>query len=136
MNTFQQVEDIIRSRIKAFTDLEFERFQSPNRPLTGAGAFQVPKNGAWVAWRIDYGPSFISGLADEPLTRRVGELTFYVHVPRGDGTVPLNNLAEKLAKHFDYYSVQHFETLSATMLPPTYDEKWYQARVAVSFRVG
>lgn len=137
MNTFQQVEDFVRSRIKSFKHLEFNRFQSPNRPLTGAGAFKVPDNGAWVAWRIDYGKSFLAELADKPMTRRVGELLFYVHVMRGsNGTITLNNLCEELCNHFNYYSNSFFETISATMLPHPHDEKWYIAKVAVVFRVG
>lgn len=134
--TYQQVEDAIRLRLKTFTGLSFDKFLSSNRPVDGAGAFTPPENSQWVRWTINYGQSFIAGVADKPCTRRVGIVTFQIFTPKGQGTAIANDLAEKLTQHFNYHVNSHLEVLEASRTPDFAEDKWYQTNVNLTFRVN
>ncbi|VCY90043.1 hypothetical protein BANRA_03600 [Acinetobacter baumannii] len=67
--TLEQTRQAIIDRMQSFTGIAQERIQYPNAP-----GFTVPKEGLWCRLTIAGGPSFISGIADKPCTRRTGNI--------------------------------------------------------------
>ncbi|MCE6249691.1 hypothetical protein KR582_18475, partial [Acinetobacter baumannii] len=67
--TLEQTRQTIIDRMQSFTGIAQDRIQYPNLP-----GFKVPKEGIWCRLTIAGGPSFTSGIADKPCTRRTGNI--------------------------------------------------------------
>ncbi len=134
-NTYKQVRDFVRDRIKTFPHMEISRFKTNNRPLEGDGAFKVPNDGKWVSWGITYGGAFASELADKPRTRRTGILVFQIFMPKGNGLDDMDDLVEKLTQHFEYYQIEFLDVLSGSRLYEGSTDTAYQVNLGFNVRV-
>ncbi|RDF71641.1 hypothetical protein DWA07_20105, partial [Acinetobacter baumannii] len=67
--TLEQTRQAIIDRMQSFRGITQDRIQYPNLP-----GFTVPKEGLWCRLTIAGGPSFISGIADNPCTRRTANI--------------------------------------------------------------
>lgn len=133
---FNAVKDALWNRAKTFQHLPIDRFDTPNRPLDGGGRFVIPESGIWVRMVTTYGQSFISGLTNNPCTRRVGLLSFQIFGEKGKGEDDVNTLAEQLVSHFQYYTIDHLEVMEGSMIESEErDTNWYQKNINFTFRV-
>lgn len=137
MMAYQEVQTAIATKLSEFVGImPVTSFKSPNAPLEGAGKFIVPNNGKWSAYFIQYGPSFISGISDKPCTRRAGVLTFQIFYPKGQGTAEINQLAEQLTQHFQYFNFSHMEILEGSKTFEGSTDTAYQLNLNFTFRVN
>lgn len=134
MMDYNDVDDYINSLLKNFDGLSHSAFMSPNRPLDGAGAFQVPSDKVWVRWYTNY-RTVITGMGDTPCDRWWGVLTFQIFTPKGQGTRTANDLTYKLSKHFAYKSYADVEFFEAERTYQGSNDTEYQTNLDVRFRV-
>ncbi len=102
--TLEQTRQAIIDRMQAFTGIAQERIQYPNAP-----GFNVPTKGVWCRLTIAGGPSFISGIADSPCTRRTGNIMVQCFARPNSGIMEITKLSDALLAHFEYYSIDHLE---------------------------
>lgn len=133
--TYSEVYEAIINRLKDFADLPLENIQVGNTDVDGGAAFGLNKE-TWAQMRVNYAPTIISGLADNPVTRRVGVLSFRLFGAKGYGEYPSLDLAEKLTTHFQFYRVSFLEFLTGDISPADIKEgEWYALDVSFTFRV-
>ena len=145
--TYSDTYEAIIEHLKTFPDLPLDNVQVGNMPVDGEGAFVIPDTDVWARMTVNYGQTFISGLADNPVTRRVGVLSFQLFGERGYGEYPLLDLAEKLTQHFQFHRVSFLEFLTGStanisasggLLNSSNDVssgEWHQVNVNFTFRV-
>ncbi|EPX9513494.1 hypothetical protein ACW6FU_003794, partial [Acinetobacter baumannii] len=105
--TLEQTRQAIIDRMQAFTGISQDRIQYPNAP-----GFNVPTKGVWCRLTIAGGPSFISGIADNPCTRRTGNILIQCFDRLHTGEKALTVLSDALLAHFEYFSIEHLECLN------------------------
>lgn len=134
--TYSETYSAFWNHLKTFADLPVSRVQVTNEPVDGDGAFQVPDSGVWARMTVAYGQTFVAGLADNPVTRRVGVLSFQLFGERGCGEYPLLDLAESLTQHFQFHRYAFLEILTgSTANISASNGKWHQVNVNFTFRV-
>ncbi|MGS6734895.1 hypothetical protein ACVH8O_18955, partial [Acinetobacter baumannii] len=107
-----------------------ERIQYPNAP-----GFNVPTKGVWCRLTIAGGPSFISGVADNPCTRRTGNIMIQCFDRLHVGEKALTVLGDALLAHFEYYSIDHLECLNGQSIFVGQDPDFIQYNVSIQYKV-
>ncbi|MGI3179742.1 hypothetical protein, partial [Acinetobacter baumannii] len=97
----------IIDRMQSFTGIAQERIQYPNAP-----DFTVPTKGVWCRLTIAGGPSFTSGIADKPCTRRTGNIMIQCFDRLHTGEKAVTVLSDALLAHFEYFIIEHLECLN------------------------
>ncbi|MHC0393025.1 hypothetical protein [Acinetobacter baumannii] len=116
--------------MQAFTGIAQERIQYPNAP-----GFNVPTKGVWCRLTIAGGPSFISGVADNPCTRRTGNIMIQCFDRLHVGEKALTVLGDALLAHFEYYSIDHLECLNGQSIFVGQDPDFIQYNVSIQYKV-
>ncbi|MBP4064241.1 hypothetical protein J9896_12620 [Acinetobacter baumannii] len=129
--TLEQARQAIIAHMQAFTGIAQERIQYPNAP-----SFTVPKEGIWCRLTIAGGPSFISGIADKPCTRRTGNILIQCFDRLHTGEKALTILSDALLAHFEYFSIEHLECLNGQSIYAGKDADFIQYNVSISFLVN
>ncbi|MGU6033721.1 hypothetical protein ACV1HL_18740, partial [Acinetobacter baumannii] len=100
--TLEQTRQAIIDRMQSFTGIAQERIQYPNAP-----DFTVPTKGVWCRLTIAGGPSFTSGIADKPCTRRTGNIMIQCFARPNSGIIEITKLSDALLAHFEYFTIEH-----------------------------
>ncbi|MFX2324623.1 hypothetical protein [Acinetobacter baumannii] len=129
--TLEQTRQAIIEHMQAFTGIAQERIQYPNAP-----SFTVPKEGIWCRLTIAGGPSFISGIADKPCTRRTGNILIQCFARPNTGDREITELSDALLAHFEYFSVEHLECLNGQSIFVGQDADFIQYNVTIGYRVN
>ncbi|MDO7527107.1 phage tail terminator-like protein [Acinetobacter baumannii] len=129
--TLEQTRQAIIDRMQAFTSIAQERIQYPNVP-----GFTVPKVGVWCRLTIAGGPSFTSGIADKPCTRRTGNILIQCFDRLHTGEKALTILNDALLAHFEYYSIEHLECLNGQSIYAGKDADFIQYNVSIGYKVN
>ncbi|MDC4477237.1 hypothetical protein NQ655_17630 [Acinetobacter baumannii] len=129
--TLEQTRQVIIDRMQSFTGIAQERIQYPNAP-----GFTVPKEGLWCRLTIAGGPSFTSGIADKPCTRRTGNILIQCFDRLHTGEKALTNLSDALLAHFEYCTIDHLECLNGQSIYAGKDADFIQYNVMVGYRVN
>ncbi len=129
--TLEQMRQVIISRMQSFTGIAQDRIQFPNAP-----GFKVPKDGVWCRLTIAGGPSFTSGIADKPCTRRTGNIMIQCFDRLHTGEKAITELSDALLAHFEYFSIDHLECLQGQAINAGKDSEFIQYNVSVQFRVN
>ncbi|MGN5723689.1 hypothetical protein ACNQO9_00390 [Acinetobacter calcoaceticus] len=129
--TLEQTRQAIIDRMQSFTGIAQERIQYPNAP-----GFKVPKDGLWCRLTIAGGPSFTSGIADKPCTRRTGNIMIQCFDRLHTGEKAITELSDALLAHFEYFSIDHLECLQGQAINAGKDSEFIQYNVSVQFRVN
>lgn len=129
--TLEQTRQAIISRMQSFTGIAQDRIQYPNAP-----GFKVPKDGVWCRLTIAGGPSFTSGIADKPCTRRTGNIMIQCFDRLHTGEKAITELSDALLAHFEYFSIDHLECLQGQAINAGKDSEFIQYNVSVQFRVN
>ncbi|EMI1337761.1 hypothetical protein QA096_003729, partial [Acinetobacter baumannii] len=124
--TLEQTRQAIIEHMQAFTGIAQERIQYPNAP-----GFNVPTKGVWCRLTIAGGPSFISGVADNPCTRRTGNIMIQCFDRLHVGEKALTVLGDALLAHFEYYSIDHLECLNGQSIFVGQDPDFIQYNVSI-----
>ncbi|EPT8488507.1 hypothetical protein ACVS4F_003780, partial [Acinetobacter baumannii] len=117
--------------MQSFTGISQDRIQYPNLP-----GFKVPKEGLWCRLTIAGGPSFISGIADKPCTRRTGNIMVQCFARPNSGIMEITKLSDALLAHFEYYSIDHLECLNGQSIFVRQDADFIQYNVSIGYKVG
>ncbi|MDX8164903.1 phage tail terminator-like protein [Acinetobacter pittii] len=128
--TLEQTRQSIIEHMQAFTGIGQERIQYPNAP-----EFNVPKDGVWCRLAIVGGPSFISGIADKPCTRRTGNIMVQCFGRLHTGEKALTILSDALLAHFEYYSIDHLECLQGQSIFVGQDADFIQYNVSIGYKI-
>ncbi|WP_151794621.1 phage tail terminator-like protein [Acinetobacter soli] len=129
--TLEQARQAIVGRMQSFNDIAQERIHYPNAP-----DFKVPNTGLWCRLSILGGQSFIAGLADQPNTRRTGNIMIQCFARPNTGEKAITELSDKLLAHFEYFSFQHMECLNGQSIYVGKDTDFLQYNVNINFRVN
>ncbi|MDP7863051.1 phage tail terminator-like protein [Acinetobacter baumannii] len=129
--TLEQTRQAIIDRMKAFTGITQDRIQYPNLP-----GFNVPKDDVWCRLTIAGGPSFTSGIADKPCTRRTGNIMIQCFDRLHTGEKALTILSDALLGHFEYYSIDDLECLQGESIYAGKDADFIQYNVSISYLVN
>ncbi|HFG6923746.1 hypothetical protein [Acinetobacter baumannii] len=129
--TLEQTRQAIIDRMRAFTGIAQERIQYPNAP-----GFNVPTKGVWCRLTIAGGPSFISGVADNPCTRRTGNIMIQCFDRLHTGEKALTILSDALLAHFEYFSIEHLEFLNGESTYAGKDADFIQYNVSIGYKVN
>ena len=109
MMTLTQAHTALLEHVSQFTGIDQERIQYAQV----SNDFVVPQTGLWCAVDILGSQSVISGLADQPLTRRISMLQITCYARPNTGLIALNKLVDDWLKHLEYYKVDALECLNA-----------------------
>lgn len=129
--TLDQTRQAIVDRMKVFTGITQDRIQYLNLP-----SFTVPKEGLWCRLTIAGGPSFISGIADNPCTRRTGNIIVQCFARPNSGIMEITKLSDALLAHFEYYSIDHLECLQGQSIFVGQDADFIQYNVTIGYKVN
>ncbi|MEJ7870049.1 phage tail terminator-like protein [Acinetobacter baumannii] len=129
--TLEQTRQAIIDRMQSFTGIAQERIQYPNAP-----GFTVPKEGLWCRLTIAGGPSFISGIADKPCTRRTGNIMIQCFARPNSGIMEITKLSDALLAHFEYYSIDHLEFLQGQSSYAEQNKDFVQYNLIISYVIN
>ncbi|WP_434728266.1 hypothetical protein ACLN6O_05235 [Acinetobacter sp. PVC-6A] len=127
----EQTRQAIIDRMQVFSGISQDRIQYPNAP-----GFTVPKEGLWCRLTIAGGPSFISGIADNPCTRRTGNIMVQCFARPNSGIMEITKLSDALLAHFEYYSFDHLECLQGQSTFVGQDADFVRHNVSITYRVN
>ncbi|WP_322976603.1 phage tail terminator-like protein [Acinetobacter pittii] len=128
--TLEQTRQAIIEHMQAFTGIGQERIQYPNAP-----EFNVPKDGVWCRLAIVGGPSFISGIADKPCTRRTGNIMIQCFARHRSGVKGVTELSDALLQHFEYFTLDHLECLHGQSNFIGQDADFIQYNVKIGYKI-
>ncbi|HGU9767126.1 TPA: hypothetical protein ACNFOO_002626 [Acinetobacter baumannii] len=129
--TLEQTRQAIIDRMQSFTGITQNRIQYPNAP-----DFIVPKEGLWCRLTIAGGPSFISGIADNPYTRRTGNIMVQCFARPNSGIMDITKLSDALLAHFEYFSIENLECLNGQSIYAGKDADFIQYNVSIGYKVN
>lgn len=129
--TLEQMRQAIVDHMQSFTGIAQDRIQYPNAP-----GFKVPKEGLWCRLTIAGGPSFVSGIADNPCTRRTGNIMVQCFARHNSGMMEITKLSDALLVHFEYFSFDHLECLQGQSIFVGQDADFIQYNVSIGYKVG
>ncbi|ENK7527492.1 hypothetical protein ACG1CZ_003830, partial [Acinetobacter baumannii] len=118
-------------RMQSFTGIAQERIQYPNAP-----DFTVPTKGVWCRLTIAGGPSFTSGIADKPCTRRTGNIMIQCFDRLHTGEKAVTVLSDALLAHFEYFTIEHLECLNGQSIYAGKDADFIQYNVSIGYKVN
>lgn len=129
--TLEQTRQVIVDRMQSFTGIIQDRIQYPNAP-----GFTVPNEGLWCRLTIAGGPSFTSGVADKPCTRRTGNIMVQCFARPNSGIMQITKLSDALLAHFEYYSIDHLECLQGQSFFVGQNADFIQYNVTIGYKVN
>ncbi|ENV98994.1 Uncharacterised protein [Acinetobacter calcoaceticus] len=129
--TLEQTRQAIIDHMMSFDGISQERIQYPN-----AAGFEVPKEGLWCRLTIAGGASFISGIADNPCTRRTGNIMVQCFARHHSGVKGLTELSDSLLQHFEYFTADHLECLQGQSIFIGQDADFIQYNVTIGYKVN
>ncbi|WP_406860135.1 hypothetical protein [Acinetobacter baumannii] len=129
--TLEQARQAIVDRMMSFTGISQDRIQYPNAP-----GFTVPTKGVWCRLTIAGGPSFISGIADKPCTRRTGNIMIQCFDRLHVGEKALTVLGDALLAHFEYFKSSQLEALQGQVQNLGSNGDFVQYNITIGYRVN
>ncbi|MCG5225726.1 phage tail terminator-like protein [Acinetobacter pittii] len=129
--TLEQARQAIVDRMMSFTGISQDRIHYPNAP-----GFTVPTKGLWCRLTIKGGSSFISGIADNPCTRRTGNIMVQCFARPNSGIMEITKLSDALLAHFEYYSIDHLECLQGQSTFVGQDADFVHYNVSIGYKVN
>lgn len=130
--TFEEIRATITARMVAFTGLAQERIDYPNQPTV----FTPPDQGLWARLSIQYATAFMAGMANQPYTRKPGQISIQCFARVRTGTKAINEMADALEAHFAYWMSGDLECMEASQVVAGEFEGFYQINVNIRFRAG
>ncbi|MCU4709943.1 hypothetical protein [Acinetobacter pittii] len=129
--TLEQTRQAIIDRMQSFTGIAQDRIQYPNAP-----SFEVPKEGLWCRLTIAGGPSFVSGVANSPCTRRTGNILIQCFARPNSGIMEITKLSDALLAHFEYYTFDHLECLQGQSSYTEQNKDFVQYNLIISYVIN
>ena len=129
--TLEQARQAIVERMQSFDGISQDRIQYPNAP-----DFKVPDTGLWCRLSILGGQSFIAGLADQPQTRRTGNIMIQCFARPNTGEKAVTELSDNLLAHFEYFTFSNLECLNGQSVNNGSDGDFIQYNITISYRVN
>lgn len=130
--TYEEIRSQITARMVAFAGVPQWSIDYPNQPDT----FTPPATGLWCRLNIQHATAFMAGMADQPYTRKPGQVSVQCFARLKTGLKALNVLADQLEAHFAYWSSGHLEFGAASQVDAGEFEGFYQINVNIRFTAG
>lgn len=134
MFTNSQAYDAIISHVEAFTEDNPIPIQWGNEKN-----FKPPQKDLWCRVTVQYGDSYISGLAFGTLERDIGIISIQCFARKGTGEIALLELADKWRQHFKGHVNQFFhvnKTNAPTQANTELDKDFVMSLVRIDFRIN
>lgn len=96
--------------------------------------FKTPSDGLWYRLTIQHGINLMVGMADKPCTRELGAVVVQIFYPSNKVTRPAKIIADSLGSHFQYYSIDKLEFMTASLINVPQREDGYQINVRIPYR--
>jgi hypothetical protein len=129
--TLEQTRQAIIDRMQSFTGIAQDRIQYPNAP-----GFKVPQEGLWCRLTIVGGPSFIVGIADNPCTRRTGNIMVQCFARHHTGVKGLTELGDALLAHFEFFAKDHLECLQGQSSYAEQNKDFFQNNLIINYVIN
>lgn len=129
---YEEIRRVITTRMRAFSGIAQDCIAYPNQPEV----FEPPDEGLWCRLNIQYGQAFMAGMADQPYTRKPGQIVIQCFDRVRAGPKALSMLADALEAHFAYWSSGDLECLEASQIVVGETNGFYQINVNIRFRAG
>lgn len=129
--TYEEIYQLIKDRMGAFTGLPQSSVDYPNFPT-----FAPPATGLWCRLNIQHATAFMAGMADKPHTRKPGQISIQCFARVATGTKAINAVADQLEAHFAYWQSGDLECMEASQVVVGEFEGFYQINVNIRFRAG
>lgn len=130
---FESIRQVIESRMAAWTDAPIAYDGVPNSPALQTA---IDTKEPWVRLTIQHGDSQTAALGAAPEVRRTGLIQVQVFVAENQGSRPAAVLADSLASHLQYYTVDSLETLAASVQRVGPQDGWFMYILTAPFRAG
>lgn len=132
--TFEQIRDVIISRMTAWTGIPADDVDYPNNLK---GPFNPVGKSIWARLADIAAPSSTPEIGNGPCVRRSGLIMIQLFVPSNKGTLTITRAADTLVEHFQFYTdpAHPFECFAVSMNTLGDDGRgWYQVNLAVPYR--
>lgn len=120
------------------TGTKFDYFDSELNDLKRLASdnvnFKTPADGLWYRLTIQHGINLMVGMADKPCTRELGAVVVQIFYPSNKVTRPAKIIADSLGSHFQYYSIDKLEFMTASLINVPERENGYQINVRIPYR--
>ncbi|MHB0763171.1 hypothetical protein ACYCFC_02040 [Stutzerimonas sp. NM35] len=138
--TYEQIRVAIIARMASFQGLSQDRIDYPNQP----GVFEPPEAGLWCRINLQYGRSFIAGMADVPCTRRPGQIVIQCFDRKDAGIKGLTKLTDDLCEQFEYWRTGNLECWEVSQVDVGVGDRagnaagtgFYQINIVIRFTAG
>lgn len=131
MMTFTQAQQMLFRRIGDFTDIDPSRISFEQSKQE----FIVPANGLWCRVEVLGSQSLVSGLADQPKTRRISIVQITCYARLNTGVLELNQLADAWLSYLEYYRAESLECLNGEVIKDE-NQDFTIRHIRVPFRVN
>lgn len=107
---YEEIRRVITARMRAFSGITQDCIAYPNQ----TDVFEPPDEGLWCRLNIQFGQAFMAGMADQPYTRKPGQIVVQCFERVRAGCGSLTMLADPLEAHFAYWSSGDLDCLEAS----------------------
>lgn len=136
MMTFTEARAAFMRLIDSFDYLDQSVIFTQNQKEHSNQPIEPPDQGLWCRVFIRNAPSFISGMADKPCVRTVGNLIIQCFDRRGNDTLELTNLADAWIQHLQFKHDNHLTILTGSVIDVGEIEDLYQMNVVFEYRIN
>lgn len=138
MMTHEQARQAFMTLISSFDYpfLDQSLIFTQNQKKGNDQPYEPPENGLWCEVFIRNAPSFISGLADKPCTRTVGNLIIQCFDRIDSDIVNLTNLGDAWIDHLQFKQIDHLEILQGSLIDVGDSNGFYQFNVVFEYRIN
>ena len=129
--TFEQIRNIITTRMTQWTGIPASDVDYPNSPKP----FNPAGRAIWARLADIPALSSTPEIGLSPKVRRTGLIVVQLFVPSYKGTLAITRAADALVQHFEFFSEAGFDCYAASATTVGDDGNgWYQVNIQIPYR--
>ena len=129
--TFEQIRNIITTRMTQWTGIPASDVDYPNSPKP----FNPAGRAIWARLADIPALSSTPEIGLSPKVRRTGLIVVQQFVPSYKGTLAITRAADALVQHFEFFSEAGFDCYAASATTVGDDGNgWYQVNIQIPYR--
>lgn len=129
--TFEQIRNIITTRMTQWTGIPAADVDYPNAPKP----FNPAGKAIWARLADISGPASAPEVGLSPHVRRTGIIVIQLFVPTYKGTLAITRAADTLVQQFEFFSQSSFDCFAASAATLGDDGLgWYQVNIQIPYR--
>lgn len=129
--TFEQIRNIITTRMTQWTGIPASDVDYPNSPKP----FNPARRAIWARLADIPALSSTPEIGLSPKVRRTGLIVVQLFVPSYKGALAITRAADALVQHFEFFSEAGFDCYAASATTVGDDGNgWYQVNIQIPYR--